>query len=87
MRRITQMSKPRFMELCAEWADGSLIDKWNDLQEAKTKAEKVEERQIRAIAMLIQEAPEEYRRLLREDWKLFEVLVDENEILRFRAHK
>lgn len=52
---LTQISSVRYDELVEQWLNGSLKQKWDELQGKKlTKRQQVEERQIRAIATIVQ---------------------------------
>jgi len=48
-QRITSISRARFQELRQQWLDGVLSEKWKD-KTPTTKADKVEDKQIRAMA-------------------------------------
>lgn len=53
MRTITSMKRARFERLLRQMLDGTLMDKWEGVDEDKlTKAQRVEKRQISAIAAL-----------------------------------
>lgn len=50
---LTQLSESKYDELVEGWINGSLQEKWKVLNgQELTKKQQVEERQIRAIAMI-----------------------------------
>lgn len=78
LTRITQMSRVRFRELCAAWLDGSLMQKWEGKEHGVTKAEQVEERQIKAIGLIMADKDQATLKLLMsDDWLEMHVLVDD----------
>ena len=80
---ITSMTRTKFNELREGVVNGSLRAKWAD-KTPTTKADKVEEKQIRALGLIF-ELPYENRKLLDTDqWhELF--IVNENGILRLQV--
>lgn len=74
-QRITSMSRARFQELRQQWLDGVLSEKWKD-KTPTTKADKVEDKQIRAMAMIFQ-MPKAQRSILDTDnWSELHVVKD-----------
>ena len=49
MQKLTEFGRARFEELTEGIKDGSLLEKWSKEKVPKTKAELVEERQIKAL--------------------------------------
>ena len=79
MRKLTEMSRARFRELMNSIADGSINAKWPEGKIAETKAEKVEERQVRTICLIYdgKDERDELRELLTSDyWDSLELLLD-----------
>ena len=72
-RTLTSMSRTRFMELRAGILDGSLAEKWRELeatpQDELTKRQRVELRQLTAISAIFEESPETLTRLVKEQWR------------------
>ncbi len=77
--RITSMSRARFMELRQLWLDGTLIDKWRGLT-PKTKSDKVEERQIRGMAMIYQLHQDQRDILLTDKWSELHIVKDHGSV-------
>jgi hypothetical protein len=68
--RITSMSRTRYQELIKQWLDGTLLANWPDNKRATTKSEQVEERQIKAIAMIYTDGSKTLKDLLSGDsWR------------------
>lgn len=68
-QRITSITRMRFMQIWQEVQNGTLAMRWPKGKMAITKAEKVEERQLRAMLSLIQDDSAVFDKLLdREDW-------------------
>jgi hypothetical protein len=81
MKRITSITKQRFRELCQQWIDGILQEKWPEGKVAITKAEQVEERQIRAIGLIYSSDNDDIRKLLFTDkWRELYILQDDKNI-------
>lgn len=74
------MSKSRFMELLSKINNGSLQEYWHN-RIAKTRAEKVEERQIQSLGLLTEDIP----KLKKIDWTELRI-VDINGKLCLRVY-
>lgn len=74
-KRITSMSRARFNELRQQWIDGVLSEKW-DGKTPTTKADKVEDKQIRGMAMIFN-MPKAQRAILDTDkWTELHIVKD-----------
>lgn len=75
---VTQMTKARYDELISGWLDGSLKEKWVKLENNQlTKAQQVEERQIRAIAMIVSNE-KVYKSVREKLWNLITIYREDN---------
>jgi len=74
-QRITSISRARFQELRQQWIDGVLSEKWKD-KTPTTKADIVEDKQIRGMAMIFQ-MPKSKRAILdTDDWSVLHIVKD-----------
>lgn len=76
---LTQMGPVVYRELVSGWQNGSLLEKWELLKNRPvlTKSQQVEDRRIRAIAMLAKGANEETIAFInRMKWKELKFYVD-----------
>ena len=75
---VTQISRVRYDELITGWLDGSLKEEWVKLENTKlTKAKQVEERQIKAIAMIISNN-DIFNSVKEKPWNLIKVYKEAN---------
>lgn len=74
-QRITSISRARFQELRQQLIDGTLSSKWDGLTPTR-KADIVEEKQIRGMAMIF-ELPKDQRAILDTDqWSELHIVKD-----------
>ena len=74
----TTMTRRRYRELIDRWLDGTLLQKWEGHRKPTTKAEQVEERQIKAIAMIYTENIKAVLdQLAKDDWSELRLVHDE----------
>ena len=84
MKRITEMTRAQFVELYHDILSGAINERWPENHKAQTRAEKVEERRIRVMAVL---GTDELSKLIKDDqWTWMEILED-GETIRMRAYK
>ena len=87
-QRITSITRSRFMQLWQEGADGTLAERWPKGKVAVTKAEKVEERQLKVMVALIQTDPTTFDKLVdSEDWNEVEFIRAEDGVVTVRAER
>jgi hypothetical protein len=85
--RYTSMTRTRFLELRKQMLDGSLTDKWTALENSGnlSKADKVEERQIRAIGIIYKNISSNTSAILNSDkWKELHI-VNDNGIMKLQV--
>lgn len=77
-RRLTSISRARLLELVEGIEDGSLLGKWHDGKEAITRKEKVEARQLSALAVWVEQGGiQRIRELLEDDtWRELEFVAN-----------
>ena len=61
---LTSMTRARFIELANDIASNEAWKRWPEGKIAKTKAEKVEDKQIRALTMITESVPDDKFKLL-----------------------
>lgn len=84
METITRLSRQRYNELLQGMTDGSLLEKWKD-KTATTKADQVEERQIRAMYLISKESDQKTIDILAGDgWREL-ILVKEKGLIRLKV--
>ena len=72
MQTITSMSRIRFEELCSGIFDGTLAQRWDALADKEnqlTRKQRVELRQIAAIANMAESDPNLIHWLTNTDWR------------------
>ena len=75
--RYTSMSRQRYRELLENILSGTLSEKWKNIDIATCKADKVEERQIKAIGMIVHYTDDATKAVLKEDnWDTLYILRD-----------
>lgn len=63
---ITQMSRSVCNELLERWTSGALLEKWKGLEgKSLTRAEQVEDRRIRVLAMIIDDDDSKFWEIFR----------------------
>ena len=87
-QRFTSITRPRFRELVKGMVDGSLLKKWDVIGAATTKAEKVEERQIKIIGMIYGKHDEDVLKVLESDaWTVLHIdVINGNFVLRVESN-
>ena len=81
MKKLTEFGRARFEELFEGIKDGTLLERWPKEKVPKTKAELVEERQIKALGAWVNSGNslEELQRDL--SWRRIEFFSDGDRIL------
>jgi len=75
---VTQISRVRYDELITGWLDGSLKEEWAKLENTQlTKSQQVEERQIKAIAMIVSNN-DIFNSVKEKPWDLIKVYKEAN---------
>lgn len=80
---ITQLTLTRYDELVEQWLDGTLQTKWIELEGKElTKKQKVEERQIRGIAMIFRQPDDSHIRqtIRQKNWRILEFYLCDGKI-------
>lgn len=83
---FTSMSRAKFEELRQGIIDGSLAQRWGELENIDrallTKKQQTELRQLSYIVALAEEAPDTLRKLITSQWRRIRVFdVDGKEVL------
>ena len=87
-RRMTSITRSRFLQLYQEVQDGTLQERWPKGKAAVTKAEWVEARQLTMMSYLIQDVPDTFDKLLHsEDWNEVEFVRAEDGQVTVRAKR
>ena len=80
MKKLTEFGRARFEELAEGIKDGSLLERWSEGKTAKTKAELVEERQIKALGAWVNSG-NSLEELHSLEWRRLEFFSDGDRIL------